>query len=507
MKKSTTSTARPKAAASKAATVDLSKTTDPESLAQQKDRLKKMLLAKLKVKYASNDEASYIVEKQVSDFVNRVSKVRPTDLADLEGKIRVLVLASENRDAVAKGSGESKRGDSVCEPSLAPSAGAGNPVPQLDVSKVSTHDLLTLYEELASERKEKEKAEKTMKEKESIKAALDKQLKVTEDKKSKEKNDDYSYAAKLAAEIQKWKEDEVSKSEKAKSKLLDEKRIREAQILANKQRKSDELTARRREEEESLSRARAGLEEEKESARQKKQIQKDQFLVIMEENKKNQLIKEAEKRKEAEHDLKLMKEYKEKLDREEEARRSWYNQTYERQAKLQAANRDQRAEEFQREADLLARIDAHARKKELEDKRKEEEKLAERERKQQETNKMLALQIEMKRKEAEREKEENRKISASIAEKELKVTAEEERKNKARADKAMANRRAIEQQIEEKRNKGDAKPTDAELALNKGILEKIKNDPILYSALATRLKEGEGAEGQASSKPKGTKFF
>ena len=72
----------------------------------------------------------------------------------------------------------------------------------------------------------------------------------------------------------------------------------------------------REEEDKNLARARKILEDEKMYSLEKKEEHRKQYLDIMAENERQKLLRDAAKAKEADHDLKLMKDYKEMLDRQ-----------------------------------------------------------------------------------------------------------------------------------------------------------------------------------------------
>jgi hypothetical protein len=92
----------------------------------------------------------------------------------------------------------------------ASAAPAAVPQPPSEKDKLSTltpRELLTMLEEVTYETKEKEKALKAEKSNREFKETLERQKKMLEDRKKKEKLDDLAFADKISIDILDWKKE------------------------------------------------------------------------------------------------------------------------------------------------------------------------------------------------------------------------------------------------------------------------------------------------------------
>lgn len=498
----------------------MSKEETPESIQKQRARLRKMLVLKLKAKYGGvsiSSKVGSIIEGEVDAFIKKVKKVKQDELLELEERIKALCIGGSkiDRPSTAPSVRSTTNLNSTNSEDEKPLINSGAMTSRKQnlkegdelISNVTPYELIATLDQLKNEKKEKIKLQERRLNTKNMISVLESQVNMKRSKKEKEKYDDKLFAAHLAEDTIKWKHEEALKSDNLHTRFMEEKTIREAQIMANNKKKHDEKVRRRVEEERNLARCSKLLADEKSLTQAKKDEQKKRYMEIMEENKRQRVIRDAEKKKEAAYDLKLMQDYKEMLDKQEEARRMWYASTYEKQEKRQKANFKDRAEEFRKEKELLERIDNEFHQKLELDRKKDEEKKRERERRQKETNETLKMQIDMKHAQSDRLKKENLIFAERAIKQDEKERIEEERKKSLRQEMAFRNKKALEVQIQTKKAlcKGvsGVSITDDEIKMNKSLIEKIKSEPHLYNELKGRIisRKDEASRPATSKKP------
>lgn len=229
--------------------------------------------------------------------------------------------------------------------------------------------------------------DETIKEKERLiqkkrlfKQNLDSHVHLVEQNKANDNNDDRNYAEYVRKDIEKYHQEEAEKANVIKSKYLEEKKIREEQILDNQRRAFGERETFKLDEIKQLKIVDEAIERDRLAQLEAKMKEKQRQAEIVEENNLNLLRRAERKKAEALEDFRLMKEYEMKLDREAYERDHLFQkriQHLEAIAKKyhhEGAGKNERENELKFEISLLKEIQRKEEFDKLDEERRKENK-------------------------------------------------------------------------------------------------------------------------------------
>ena len=193
-------------------------------------------------------------------------------------------------------------------------------------SDPSQDDWVKIYElqKRANEEMEKRKVVKRKNAQKVMRAHLDEQTKVTEQRSHKSKEVKVLEGEKERLEYEQWVADERKAFNLRQDKVLDQKAARDVQIQARKARKAEEAAKLKAEEAEEMMKIKAEIQRAKEDAIAKKKAEKARLMKVFEDVEEQKRQKEIEKLKIAEEDKRAAKLYEEMVIKQEEARASYF---------------------------------------------------------------------------------------------------------------------------------------------------------------------------------------
>jgi colicin import membrane protein len=187
-------------------------------------------------------------------------------------------------------------------------------------------DWVRIYnmQQKAAEEIEKGKVVRKKQAQVTMRQHLNQQMKVHEARMSKSKEVNVLEGEKERLEYDQWVAEERKAFNERKSKVLEQKAARDVQIMARKERRAEEDALRRKEEAEETMRIKAEIQRAKEEATAKKLAEKERLRKVFEDVAEQQKLKEIEKQKIAQEDIKAAKEYEKMVNAAEEARSSYF---------------------------------------------------------------------------------------------------------------------------------------------------------------------------------------
>ena len=193
-------------------------------------------------------------------------------------------------------------------------------------SDPSQDDWVKIYElqKRANEEMEKRKVVKRKNAQKVMRAHLDEQTKVTEQRSHKSKEVKVLEGEKERLEYEQWVADERKAFNLRQDKVLDQKAARDVQIQARKARKAEEAAKLKAEEAEEMMKIKAEIQRAKEDAIAKKKAEKARLMKVFEDVEEQKRQKEIEKLKIGEEDKRAAKLYEEMVIKQEEARASYF---------------------------------------------------------------------------------------------------------------------------------------------------------------------------------------
>jgi len=198
------------------------------------------------------------------------------------------------------------------------------PVERLDFDDKGEWDAIAQYNKKAykdtlvqNQKKEQEKKNRT-------KTDLFSQIDQKNLAKSNLRNEDKEYGVIVNQHVDYLTSLEQQKILKEKEKIMNEKRIRDEQLLENKKKKKNELKSQREYDNNLLRKIRKDAEEEALKYVQKKQEKHDELLKTLIENDANKRLLEQRLQREREDDIKCQVEYARVLDKQEQERAEYF---------------------------------------------------------------------------------------------------------------------------------------------------------------------------------------
>jgi hypothetical protein len=353
------------------------------------------------------------------------------------------------------------------------------------------------YNSLAAEEKEKRAKEKLLSEKIQFKKSLDEQINKAKHSKSSEKIDDKKFAERIYKDVEQFHTEEQQKLMMSRKRYQDELELQKLQIVENKQRQLAERDELKRIEELNIVIAKERLAKEAEKVRLQKEKEAELRRFVERENEENNRLHELEKQRAAEEDQRLMKEYAAKLDRDFEVRESSFKKKMDEMShkgnKFETEGAGKAAREKKHKEDMLL-LKEQQRKEELEhlkDLKKEEERKLRTQKALDENNR----QLEEKKKALEEEKV--RGLSLKVRFESDMEEYLQSQKEKARRDREsrLQYQEVLSKQVEEtsKIDRNLTGISDKEKELNKSVLNKIHEDPLMMSRVLHRVRVGKAA--------------
>ena len=466
-------------------------------LNHKKERLLILLVEKLVIKYGNAHRL--LIESFVENFINSgAQQITAEDLARLERDVSTAVNSFKKKNPKLKNISNSntvKNIDTRSDNGLVNNndnatkeSGLTSPTPPPPGSE---WQVIQAYQVLQDEKKTKSEQEFMKNKKVNFRKDLDHQMKLRNEVQKSNANDDSEYAAYIYKDIEKYRSEEQYKKNIINKKHHDELAIREAQIADQNRRRAEEKAKQDEFDKNNLKMAADKIEEEKQKVLTMRQLEKENQHRITLENEENQRLRDIEKKKEADEDQRLMREYAAKLDREAFERDNAFKARMEQMAKFgskfanEGAGKKQREFEIKMEQLLLKEQqqkeerDARAEAKKKEDARirtllalKENEKLTERKRKE------AALQ----RVEDEKYANLAKKIGEDFKAEQVKLKHDEHEYH-AHYRKVLNDQMEIIKNTKAVSKYGMA---DREKALNSETLKKIIDDPV-YPKIISKL--------------------
>jgi len=193
-------------------------------------------------------------------------------------------------------------------------------------SDPANDDWVKIYElqKRANEEMEARKIVKRKAAQKTVRAHLDSQMSVTEQRSHKSKEVKVLEGEKERLEYEQWVADERKSFQMRQGKVLEQKAARDVQIQARKSRKAQEAMKLKEEEAEEMMKIKAEIQRAKEEAVAKKKAEKERLMKVFEDVAEQKVQKEIEKLKIGEEDKRAAKLYEEMSIKAEEARSSYF---------------------------------------------------------------------------------------------------------------------------------------------------------------------------------------
>lgn len=384
-------------------------------------------------------------------------------------------------------------------------------VPQSDYKSVSEFQppkgsewqVLQAYQQVINEAKEKQEKELIRNKKLKFKEALDQQIKAAKEIQSKQKQEERLFSDFVNEDVKQFWSQEQQKKEQNKEKFALELNLRKQQIDEHQKKLRQDKEALRRQEEIALEEARVKITQEQEVSRQKKMRELDMRAIIEKYNEENERRKAAQKIEDMKEDNRLMREYAERLDREEFERENAFKNRMAVLEKIATKYAEEGAGKIQREVQA---------KQELlllrEQQRKEAADLQKEKQKDEERRQRIRQAIDENEKQIFQQRqldELNRVKDAEIA-RQYRADGDAHKrqvaeKKKEVKEKQLEYREVLYGQMRE-RASADTKLTamvDREKKFNMDVLRRVGEDPEVLSKVAQKV----GISAPTAAKPIG----
>eukprot|EP01064_Diplonema_japonicum_P005614 TRINITY_DN13737_c0_g2_i1.p1 TRINITY_DN13737_c0_g2~~TRINITY_DN13737_c0_g2_i1.p1 ORF type:complete len:498 (+),score=143.42 TRINITY_DN13737_c0_g2_i1:81-1496(+) len=307
--------------------------------------------------------------------------------------------------------------------------------------------------------------------------ALDEQIRQQQVRKQWEHEEEEKVHKMEATKLESWKVEMELEEKKRKQASVLEKRDRDEQLKDLDRRKRAEEDLKKREEADIAKKIQTELEAEQQATVAKRLKAKDDIAKFMSYNAEQRQIKTSMKDKEMEEDRELHKMYVEKLEKQEREREESLRKLYARQSKQVALG--------SRIAAGLAERAAEDERRAAEEQRRMLEKVQNEEKRRQlaivtekEKIKMyLAQQIHEKERRKQQEKDDLVNLRDRMMA-DVKISEEQEKeKASMKRAKEVKNRCAIEDQIRTKHACTQEAMSNQERRINRQLLRRLSNNP------------------------------
>ena len=471
----------------------------------KKSRLESLLTQQFIGKYGSKQSNSPInsfIKSTVTDFVYSYASVAIAEsmIESLESQIREITASMRQKLQVARkerateAAQASSSFSSSSSSSSSSSMQAGNgargrddprqrePVPD------PSWALLNAVLAQEAEEKERQKAQSAEQAKLKFRVELDKQRASVAQRETQVEAEKASAFEMVKRAKEQYELDQARVREKKERVFVVEREMRLKQIEENKARAEQERQIKILQEKVDMARARRMQEEELELARLKKEEQKRAQDRLVEENEANKAIKSEMVQKQWEAEKRMNKEYELKMLREEQARTDAF------QARIDALKRSEKGmahiagAKAQAEAFNAQRVMEEVEKKYQNDAARE---LAKKEQRRMDIEKSREFNLTLiERKQRLRDEDKSKDVAMRKKIEEEFAQAQEKERLRLEEKRLKMNelKSKLDEQVQYQSTSSKRGLSQMEVELNKTIIKKIENDPVLFQKVMDRVK-------------------
>lgn len=471
-----------------------------EKTKAKRDRIGHVLIQKLIDKFGSKNKP--IISFFVDEFLNSNDKITSEDINALEKEV-VNAISAKNTSTFQTSNTATNESELPKDQNNSSEQNrAKTPAPPPGTEWVA----IMTYNNIIAEEKEKKEKEKLRNDKLAFKKNLEDHIRKSKELRGSDKFEDKNYAEYVKSDVEKYHVEEQKKQAAIKKKYHDELELQKLQIKDHQRRLEAEREELRIMEEHNLQLARDALERENQKVLNIKKREQDNQKIVSQENEENKKHREIQKKVDADEDQRLMREYAAKLDREAWEREHMFQKKMEEMAKHGSKFENEGAgkvmrEERLREEQLLLK----------EQKRKEEDDKAKELKKKEDSRIRMQLammenqrQIIEKKKAADKDKEADMALSEKYRNDSENYKKDLDDYYRNQKEKRLNYREVLYKQMDEgqKLDKNLTGISAKEKELNKSILEKVTNDPLVMSRVMHRVRLNKpSTAGAPSSKP------
>lgn len=448
----------------------------------KKERMRNIICKKMTSVFGMRNIG--VIENFVDEFVrDRSEAINSADMKRLENELRTII----GHHIVAPPRVQSKEVIRVQEevPEV--------PVtPGIELPSSIAWKAINAYEAACAEREVAEERKRQLVKKSKLKAELEKQMDFAKHFEAVEHQEDVKYAANVLKDVEKYHQEEHEKERLMMERAAVQKRFREEQIADQARRKEEEKERLRQHELANLIACQAAIEADARKLEQKKQEGAERQRRMLIENEEQRLIRLEQKKKDAEYDQLLMRQYAEKMDREAKEREESFSKRMENQNKHAAKFATDGAGKAARDAQLKEErlLLAEQERKEKADAAEELRRKQVSRKRQQEAARVNLNMIKEQHERAQRERERDQRLIQMSEESLAEWRRAEEVKLRKEAQKKLKFKNALTEQIQERGREtklGDM--TEMEYVINKQTLDNIAHaPPEIRAAIKKRLQ-------------------
>jgi len=303
---------------------------------------------------------------------------------------------------------------------------------------------------------------------------LDNQVTDKKMRKQEDEHEEMRYHANSMVELERWKASEQSREKERHDKLMREKKDRDAQLGYERKLKAEEADRKKHEEASLVERIVDEMEAEQRRFERKKENTKRSMRKVFEENMDEQRRRDEDKRIQMQKEAEAMREYNRVMDEQEEQRAEELQGRLARQGELMKKLQEN-VEAVQRGAGDNDAQRAAAQQEEMDRHFFEAENLKQRRLQQLKKENQAYLLKQMEEKDSRKEDEkELQNIQAQILMRDTQEYNEiEKQKVVDRRVRNFEHRRDIEQQMDHKMRQSVPEMSEAEIRMNKPLLELV----------------------------------
>eukprot|EP00516_Mucochytrium_quahogii_P006610 CAMPEP_0203753552 /NCGR_PEP_ID=MMETSP0098-20131031/7306_1 /ASSEMBLY_ACC=CAM_ASM_000208 /TAXON_ID=96639 /ORGANISM=" , Strain NY0313808BC1" /LENGTH=459 /DNA_ID=CAMNT_0050644199 /DNA_START=251 /DNA_END=1627 /DNA_ORIENTATION=- len=453
------------------------------------------LLTGKMIKLYSNDlkEGKALIREQVKTFLKRFQKrkMKATDIRNFEMNVE-RQIKKLRKDLEAKAKKIETKADVVLASERSKTVTAKNLEECKDAAiPFDSYLVFAEYTEYQHRKDERERRRLREEKKIKMKEELDQQVAARKGKDHVEQKIEEDYAMHVLKSSEEYKRAKIEarKREAEKNRIL--KQERDAQLAALVKSRERVAARTRKEEEEIIQHAKEAIAKEEERRKAAIRSQVEYMNKVVEENEVNKRLKLERKKREQEEEKELQLAYTRKLEEQERMRTEMFEKMKIKSGNNQKMYLVATAEKTRQEEEDVQRALRFEEAKLLEDNKAALEEKKRRLVEKRRMNEALAEQV-AEFKARGRHDEELQAKFAKIYQSDAQRAIEEERK-RARQRKldALAHKRELQAQIEEKRNR---KPdtdytsmTEHEKMINMPSIRKLMEDEEVVQAISNRL--------------------
>lgn len=169
-----------------------------------------------------------------------------------------------------------------------------------------------------------------------LRSDLDAQIQLKQGKRAQEDDEEQRYHENSMVELERWKVMEQARAEEKQAKLHREKSDRDQQLAFERKLKDEEVKRKKNEESNLVEKIVNEMEAEQKKFEKKKEQTKKNMRKVFNENNADQARRDAEKQQDKEREAAALKEYARVLDEQEEQRNAEMQARMKRQTELMA---------------------------------------------------------------------------------------------------------------------------------------------------------------------------